>query len=560
MRKEFYEERPVAYLRNRLFVPKECVTRRMKDDYTQTITDFYSEWEEDDNGNYILDDQRQRIPRECRDYILYGYKIGQNYVSFDRGNLRETYNYFHRDYEIVDERSKPKLPYELRFLGVLKEDVNESGSHDRWPLRPEQVKAIDHMEEEMYGILDCNPRFGKTICACKLTCDTGLRTLVLVGQEDLADQFLTRLRSSTNIGAIERKAGKRLAGQAHNLAEFKQFDICVTTWQKLHRNPGLAHEIRKLYGFIIVDEVHQFASECSPVIVDRFWAKYKIGLTATPTRKDKREPIITNLVGPVTVKGRAKQVPLYVHIVNTKFCPEIPQNSKRGWNSFINKLCHSGRRNKLACDLIEADVKAGRKVLVSTTRVDHMRDLKERLEKRGISCGIFNGSTKKRKEFFKQACSGAFDVTIGNQQMLTGIDVPVWSAMHLLIPSSNQPKFYQVFSRVRTPVEGKLYALLYEYLDACGASNGCYRTRHAVYLNKDYKPIYFVDKHNNIMGHQPKLKEIIDAANRNEPGKMLYGDGLSHHVESSAKDSKTAKAELSATGWMKGHSRWGWHR
>lgn len=546
-----YESKPVAYLRNRLFCPLDCITRRDRENYTTVITDYYPEWLTDEQGRPLLDEQRMRIPREDRDLVVKGYKVGEEYISFDRGDLRETYDYFHRRFKIIDQRVAPKLPYQLKFLGVRK----SRDTDERWPLRPEQQRAVTRMSEEMYGIMDCNPRFGKTICACALTAETKLRTLVLVGQADLAKQFLKRLRSSTNIGAIERREGRRLAGHAKNLAEFKQFDICVTTWQKLHRNPGLLKSIKKLFGLVIVDEVHEFASQCTPRIVDIFWSKYKIGLTATPTRKDKREVIITNVIGPVTVKGRAKQVPLYVHPVYTKFCPDF-----KIWNTYMNKIMQSKTRNKLALKLIAADVKAGRKVLVSCVRVEHMRYLSAQLTKMGISNDIFFGGTKNREEFFDHACEAQFDVTIGNQRMLTGIDVPVWSAMHMLVPMNNPPKFYQVFSRIRTPLQGKTHAIFYDYLDACGASNGCYRSRHASYTNKEYAPILFVDENNNPLAKPPALKSIIAAANANEEGSLVYGDGAAAHADSSASDAAVVTAEKSANGWLKGHSRWSWRR
>lgn len=543
------ESKPVAYLRNRLYISNDDVTKQMRRDYTTVIEDFFPEYLEDEQGKPMLDDYNQKIPREDRDYVLHGYKVGEEYTSFDRGNLRETAEYF-RGFKIVDQRSRPKLGFELRYIGVKNPETGE-----RWPLRPDQVKACDKMLGEMYGIMDCNPRFGKTICACKITCETGLRTLMLVGQVDLARQFMKRLRASTNIAAVERREGRVIAGIAKNLEDFQKLDICVTTWQKLHKNPGLANAIKKLFGLVIVDEVHAFASECSPKIVDRFWAKYKIGLTATPTRKDRREPIITNIIGPVTVKGRAKQVPLYVRPVYTKFCPQFS-----AWTTYMSKIAKSSTRNKLAVKLIAADVKAGRKVLVSCGLLKHMQEIARLLKAKGISCDIFNGQTKNREQFFERACAGEFDVTIGNQQMLTGIDVPVWSSMHLLVPSANAPKFYQVFSRVRTPAPGKPNALVYDYLDACPASNGCYKKRHQVYRNPDYAPILFTDQLGNPLAKAPAYKAIIEAANRNEPGSIIFGDGSRVHASSQEDNPDVYKKQISKTGWQKGHSRWGWQR
>jgi len=495
-------------------------------------------------------------PREDRSLVVKAYKVGEDYDSFERGDLGKIETIFGKRFRIKDRRAKPKLKLKIKFLGVLKDKVTK----ERWPLRPEQVKALNKLVDDyMYGILECPPRFGKTITAVALICQTNLKTLILVNQEDLARQFEARFRSATNVGKLEREHGRRIIGYATKWSEFKEYDVVIATWQKFHVNRKKLLKYRDTFGLVVVDEVHRFASECSPSIVDNFNAKYRIGMTATPERKDQRDVIIKNIVGPVTVRGKTKQVPLFIRIVNTKFCPKFGR-----WTTYVSKIMKSKTRNNISLDLIEKDVKAGRHVLVVVTRVKHMEDLKAELLKRGIKTDIFRGgiaNKKLRQQVIEDASSGKILVTIANRQLLTGIDVPLWDSMHILIPSANPPNHYQEFSRVRTPLPGKMFAIVYEYLDAHGASNGCYRKRHSLYINKEFGPISFVDENLNPLAKSPSVQKILDAAN-DPTGNPIYGDGAAGMFDSNDDPDKANKTKRKGyvptqkKGWMKWQRKW----
>ncbi len=530
------EKKPVAYLEHRLFVPRKYVTREMKEQFTSVITDYYDEIDEEGE------------PREDRDLVVKAYKVGEDYVSFERGDLDKIHEIFADKFRIKDRRARPKFSQKIKFIGVKMKDGSRS------MLKPEQVKALNKLVDDyMYGILECPPRFGKTITAVALICHTGLKTLILVNQEDLARQFESRFRSSTNIAKLERKVGKRLIGYATKWSEFSKYDIVIATWQKFHANRKKLEKFRDMFGLVLVDEVHRFASECSPSVVDNFNSKYRIGMTATPERKDERDVIIKNIVGPVTVRGKTKQVPLFVRVVNTRFCPQFAM-----WNTYVSKLVKSKTRNKLIIENVVKDVKAGRHVLIVATRVKHMEQLKQALIDRGIKTDIFRGGVKNKKRrqaVIDEASSGKIKVTIANRQLLTGIDVPLWDAIHIGIPSANAPNFYQEFSRVRTPAPGKKFALVYDYIDACGASNGCYRKRHSLYINKKYGPINFVDANLNPLAKNPSLESIIQAANNPVGETPIYGDGAknlhSEGLDNPDRVSKRVKNSIKATGWSK---------
>ena len=73
--------------------------------------------------------------------------------------------------------------------------------------------------------------------------------------------------------------------------------IDIAVMQSLSRkgeiNPRVAN-----YGQVIIDECHHLSAESFDAILKQTKAKYVLGLTATPIRRDGRQPIIFMQCGP----------------------------------------------------------------------------------------------------------------------------------------------------------------------------------------------------------------------------------------------------------------------
>ena len=57
--------------------------------------------------------------------------------------------------------------------------------------------------------------------------------------------------------------------------------------------------VRDRFGLVILDEAHHCPAETFKSVVQHFAARYRIGLTATPTRKDRLHPVLFDVVGPI---------------------------------------------------------------------------------------------------------------------------------------------------------------------------------------------------------------------------------------------------------------------
>lgn len=492
---------PKIILRERLYIPKALLTPEVKKAFSVLIENYYPEV--DENGEYI----------ENRDLLVKGWRDHQNgWISLSRGHLDKIWELFEGKAEIVDRRSYRYMQSNLQWTDVLVDD----GS--RKPLKPEQVVFINDLMDAGYGIGEAPPRFGKTICMVNMSVRSGMRTLVIVHQIELAKQFVKALRRCTNIASEERRLRKQLApatnvGVCKTMEDFENFDVCVTTWQRFHapmpKNDAeermQAIQLRKrdsvnrafkrlrdAYGIVLVDETHRAAAECFSRVVDQFNPWYRFGVTATPDRKDQLDSVIKLIVGPVITEADEQKVPLRVRPVYTGFAPKFTR-----WHAYESQIMRDGPRNKLALKLIDEDVKKGHSTLVVCNRTKHILDLVQALKARGISAEAFWSGQRDRDGVLDRATRGLTKVTVAMRSMLLGINVPRWSAMHILTPSNNEHNHRQEISRVRTIMEGKEFAVVRDYLDACGASNGCYATRHKVYLSAKCQPVSFEDEHGN---------------------------------------------------------------
>lgn len=477
--------KPEAILRHRLFVPTSLVTEEMKELFTDSIPDALPPT--DEFGDEVLD----------RTLYVEGWKHHKKlgYTSFCRGDKAKIKEVF-SDFDIIDETSDVMLKHDIKFTGVPVNGVI-------MPLRKDQKRTVKIMLKTHYGILQAPPRYGKTTWMTKIITKYRRRTVVFVHQVDLARQLENEFRKCTNINEIERQTGRKLIGLVKSKEELARYEVAICTWQLLHHRPKMLRKHANDFGLMLVDEGHRFASKFSSQVIDRFNTRYRIAVTATPDRKDQRDVIFKQIVGPVTVEGIAEQVPMRVHLAFTGFSPDFSR-----WTTYMKRCAESKTRNKMCLDRVEKEVKAGQSVLIVTTLRKHIEELVEKLKLRGITAEGFHGGARDREALLRRAANKTTKVVIGMRSMLTGVNVPCWSCIHILMPTANGPGHYQEFSRVRTPYEGKQYATITHYIDAVGAARGCYKTCHVNYVNPKYGPMVFIDHNGNPYRKQPSLKQI----------------------------------------------------
>ncbi len=158
-------------------------------------------------------------------------------------------------------------------------------------LRPDQQSAVAEMLDHEVGVLCAPTAFGKTVAAAAMIASRGVNTLVLVHRMDLLKQWQARLQSFLGVG--KGMIGTIGGGKAKPTGK-----IDIAVMQSLSRQ-GEVNPLVENYGHVIMDECHHVGAVSFDAILKRAKAKYVLGLTATPIRRDGQQPIIFMQCGPI---------------------------------------------------------------------------------------------------------------------------------------------------------------------------------------------------------------------------------------------------------------------
>lgn len=164
-------------------------------------------------------------------------------------------------------------------------------------LRPDQEAAVAAMMRHDSGVLCAPTAFGKTITAAALIARRGVNTLVLVHRTELLRQWQERLKA---VLEVDRSGGGDLIGAIGGGKSKATGRIDIAVMQSVSRQ-GEVDPLVENYGHVIVDECHHMGAVSFDAILRRTRARFVLGLTATPVRRDGQQPIIFMQCGPIPI-------------------------------------------------------------------------------------------------------------------------------------------------------------------------------------------------------------------------------------------------------------------
>ena len=127
------------------------------------------------------------------------------------------------------------------------------------------------------------------------------------------------------------------------------------------------------YGQIVVDECHHVGATSFDAILKRTKAKFVLGLTATPIRRDGQQPIIFMHCGPMRhTAARPASAPHDLEVVPRSRFARIDLPATAGIQDVFRHLANDLARTEAIAAQAAAAFAQSRKVLVLTERTEHL--------------------------------------------------------------------------------------------------------------------------------------------------------------------------------------------
>jgi superfamily II DNA or RNA helicase len=331
-----------------------------------------------------------------------------------------------------------------------------------------QVAAAEALAGHECGVLCAATAFGKTVVGAWLIGARGVNTLVLVHRRQLMDQWRERLTTFLELppGTVGVIGGGRLKPTG-------KLDIAVI--QSLNQKGKVADLVAD-YGQVIVDECHHLSAFSFEAVMKQVKARYVVGLTATPVRRDGHQPIITMQCGPIRYrtdqKGATSIRPLNRLVVPRPTDFTMSETSiEPGIQAIYSALAADADRNKLIlADVLNA-VEKGRSPLVLTERTEHRDALATMLAGSVANVFVMSGGmgTKKRRAIAEALASlapHAPRVIIATGRCVgEGFDDARLDTLFLAMPVAWKGTLQQYAGRLHREHLGKDDVMIYDYVD-----------------------------------------------------------------------------------------------
>ena len=398
--------------------------------------------------------QAMRLPTWDKPRIISCAEEFDAHLALPRGcldDLQEVIAGYDSELAVTDERTEGSLLL-ARFSGTL---------------RPEQRRAAKVVLAHDDGVLSAGTAFGKTVVAANVIAKRGVSTLILVHRRELMEQWRERLSTFLDVppGSIGVIGGGKRKPTG-------TIDIAVL--QSLVRK-GAVDPIVAEYGQVIVDECHHVSAFSFEAVLRQVYARFVLGLTATPIRKDGHHPIIAMQCGPVRFKTDLKRQAAsrpFEHIVRPRETGfGVSALAADGIQEVYRLLAVNEARNALIVEDVVAAAAEGRSPLVLTERTAHRDILATLIAERTPNVFVLSSGigVKKRAELVERMAAvpeGESSVLVATGRLVgEGFDDARLDTLFLAMPISWRGTLQQYAGRLHRLHDDKREVIIYDYID-----------------------------------------------------------------------------------------------
>lgn len=315
---------------------------------------------------------------------------------------------------VQDVRPRRDPVQHLCFAGQLRE------------AQPQAVAAtLGSMRSVGGAVLSLGTGQGKTACALYIACELRAKTIVVVNKSFLADQWADRVRQFIPAASVSRIQ----AGVCDTSG-----DIVIAMVQTLVSRSYPARTFDP-FTLMIFDECHHIGAPVfSRTLLGGMNARYTLGLSATPARKDGLERIIHYFLGPLAHAHQATDTVRVTVEIAKYTCPAYtfpPPANVRGdvdHSRMLSMLAEDAARTEAIAGIVARALR-GRDVLVLSHRRAHCAALALEMCGLGLDAAAYVGGARTVPPNKIIVSTYAF--------VSEGFDEPRLDALVLATPASN---------------------------------------------------------------------------------------------------------------------------
>jgi superfamily II DNA or RNA helicase len=313
------------------------------------------------------------------------------------------------------------------------------------------------------GVLCAPTAFGKTVTAAAIIARRQVSTLILVHRAELLRQWAERL--ATFLDLPEKAIGLFGSGK-HRLTGIIDIAL-IQSVSPQTKDPAWLRQ----YGQIVVDECHHLSALTFENVMKAVHARYVLGLTATPLRRDGHHPIIFMQCGPIWHQAEGAEVPDRTLEVWSRECSCTLSEDLPIQDVFQKLIEDEARNQAIVADIVQA-YGEGRKILVLSERTEHLATLMMLLEPLIPRLFILHGRLprKERENVLEQLPTAehptSFVLLATGRLIGEGFDHPLLDTLVLAMPISWKGTLQQYAGRLHREHASKTDIRIYDYVES----------------------------------------------------------------------------------------------
>ena len=443
-------------------------------------------------GTTTLIEEPQKKEQKCKDTKLKDFTISSTYdvkiteitdldIHKQRLTLIPKDFGFHQEtiiaYEINQEYFSVPRYYGIKYWGFSETNSmisgNEINVNFHGSLNDIQIEStttiLTSIQKPPYGnmlVLPCG--YGKTVCSIYIATKLKKKTIILVHKTFLIEQWIERIKQfapTAKVGKIQQ-----------NIVEDGDFVVAMIQ-SIVRRNYSILSE----FGFCLVDECHHLAAPYFAKALKIIPAKFRLGLSATPERRDGLTQLLFYSMGEIAhkVERENENTKVSCLLYNAQKQKEIKlKNGNISLGLMLNILIKDNVRNDHILKHIVRYCSANRHIIVLSDRIIQLKWFESKLTEHNIASSLYIGKStdeERRNAINSQIILSTFVMA------KEGLDIPKLDTLIMATPKTD---IEQAIGRIQRKHPNKKIPLVLDIIDTFSIFENMRWKRHSFYKSQ----------------------------------------------------------------------------